>query len=222
MMGSKAYIFDLDGTILDSMEIWANIGIDSLKRRGINIGADYNDAIFSMSLSQSASYTIERFSLSHSAEDLMREWNDSALYAYENTIELKPCAKEYLIFLKSKKAKLGVATSLPSKLYKPALIRHGIYDLFDVFCGADEVSVSKSKPDVFLLCANKLCVSPKECLVFDDILPAIRSVKSVGMTAFGVYDKSSKEDWAQIEKAADRAIHSFCDVALYYEATKTR
>jgi len=205
----KGYIFDLDGTLLDSMSLWDTIGADYLESQGIAAPSDYLEKITPMSFPESAAYTIERFGLPLCPESLMREWNDMAAYAYESTIEMKPHAKEYLLALHERGVKLAVATVLPARLYKPALISHGIYDLFDTICGAEEVSCSKERPDVFLLCARQLGLKPWECVVFEDILQAVKSAKSVGMTVIGVYDKSSDSDWEQIKQLADSAILNF-------------
>jgi len=210
----KGYIFDLDGTLLDSMSLWDNIGQGFLKSLGITVPPDYTEKIFDMSFIESAVYTIERFCLPHSPESLIREWQDIAAFTYKNTIKMKPHAKEYLLGLRKRGVKLGVATCLSAQLYKPALAGNGVYDLFEAFCGAEEVSCSKSRPDVFLLCAEKLGLKPWECVVFEDVLAAVKSAKSVGMTVYGVYDKSSDSDWAQIKQLADGVILSFKDAPL--------
>ena len=210
----KGYIFDLDGTLLDSMSVWDNIGIDFLKARGITPPPDYMDAIFPMSFEQSAAYTIARFGLPDSPGSLMRAWNEMAAHAYGNTVQMKPGAKEYLFALRGRGVRLAVATSLSGALYRPALRRHGIDQLFDVICGAEEVPCSKSRPDIFLLCARQLGLRPSECVVFEDLLGAVESAKSIGMRVIGVYDQSSEKDWARIKQRADSVIYSFRDAPV--------
>ena len=210
----KAYIFDLDGTLLDSMGLWEQIDVDFLSKRGFKVPDDYINAISSRNFKEAAEYTIERFNLSQNAEELMDEWNNMALYAYSNTIKLKPHAKDYLTALKSRGAKLGIATNLPSKLHTPALFNNGIDSLFDAVCSSDEVLCGKNRPDIFLLAARKLGVPASECIVFEDILPAIKSAKSVGMTVYGVYDESSSCHLEQIKQVSDGVIYDFCDAPL--------
>ena len=108
----KAFIFDLDGTLFDSMGVWHQIDIDFLQKRGINPPADYAQACSSMSFHEVAAYTIKRFDLPDSIESLKQEWNDMAAYAYGHTVQMKPYAKEYLIMLRECGVKLAVATSL--------------------------------------------------------------------------------------------------------------
>jgi len=208
-MNMKAYIFDLDGTLIDSMGVWLNIDIDFLEKCGIAVPDDYTDTVLSMSFPEAAAYTIKRFSLPDSIGSLTREWNDMAVYAYGNTVQMKPGAKEYLSKLRERGAKLAIATSSTPALYEPALRSHGIFEWFDVICTSEEVGCGKSRPDVFLLAAKKLGVRLQDCVVFEDILAAVKSAKSVGMTVYGVYDQSSEADWEQINKIADGVILDF-------------
>jgi len=207
----EAYIFDLDGTLLDSMGLWLDIDIAFLKKRGFAVPSDYADKISSMSFLEAAAYTVARFNLPLSAESLLDEWNDMAAYAYEHTVQLKPYAKEYLLALKKRGAKLAIATSAMPLLYEKALFNNGIYDWFDVICNSGEVGCGKSQPDIFLLASQRLKTNPSQCIVFEDILDAVKSAKSIGMTVCGVYDKASESDWAEIRKIADYAINSFLD-----------
>ena len=210
----KAFIFDLDGTLLDSMGVWLDIDIAFLRKRGIAVPDDYADSISAMSFPEAAAYTIKRFGLPDSAGDLMREWNDMATYAYGHTVRMKPHAKEYLAALRGRGAKLAIATSSIPELYMPALRNHGIHDWFDAICDADEAGHGKSRPDIFLLAARKLGVRPRDCVVFEDILVAAKSAKGAGMTVYGVYDKASQADWEQIKNTADGAIFDFRDAPL--------
>jgi len=209
MNAYKGYIFDLDGTLLDSMGVWDQIDIDFLAKRGIELPPDYMNAISSMTFHEAAAYTIKRFALSDSVDGLKREWNDMAAYAYGHTVRMKPYAKEYLMALRERGAKLAVATSMFVELCAPALRNNGIDNVFHAICYTDEAGYGKSRPDVFLLAAQKLGVLPGDCLVFEDILAAIKSAKSAGMGVCAVYDKSSENDWEEIKKTADYAIVDF-------------
>lgn len=210
----KAYIFDLDGTLLDSMGVWEQIDVDFLEKRGIAVPPDYIGEICARSFPEAARYTIERFGLSDSVEDLLGEWNDMAVYAYSHTVPLKPYAREYLKALKERGAKLGIATSLPVVLYEPALRNHDIQSLFDAVCSTDEVQHGKTKPDVFLLAAQKLGISPENCIVFEDIPEAALSAKAAGMTVYAVYDEASAAHWSYIQEMADGALLDFRDAPL--------
>jgi len=210
----KAYIFDLDGTLLDSMGVWDQIDVDFLAKRGITVPPDYMNATSLMTPYEAAVYTIKRFVLQNSVDGLIREWNDMAAYAYGHTVRMKPYAKEYLITLRERGAKLAVATSMSPELCAPVLRNNGIDTMFHAICNTDETGYGKSRPDVFLLAAKKIGVTPGDCLVFEDILAAVKSAKSVGMSVCAVYDKASENDWEAIKAAADYAIVDFRDAPL--------
>jgi len=207
----KAYIFDLDGTLLDSMGMWDQIDIDFLGKRGIAVPPDYMGAISAMTFTETAAYTIKRFELPDTVDGLINEWNDMAAYAYSHTVQMKPHAKEYLAALQERGAKLAVATSLFPELCDSALRNNGIDTLFHAVCNTAQAGQGKSQPDVFLLAAKELGVSPEDCLVFEDLLAAVKSAKSAGMSVCAVYDKTSANDWEEIKKTADYAIVDFHD-----------
>jgi len=217
----KAYIFDLDGTLLDSMGVWSQIDSDFLAKRGIAVPLDYMEAIAPMTFYETAAYTVKRFALPNSIEDLMLEWNEMAAYAYGNTVQMKPHAKEYLTTLRECGAKLAIATSLSAELCAPVLRNNGIDNFFDAVCRTDEAGYGKSHPDVFLLTAKKIEVSPQDCLVFEDLFEAVKSAKSAGFSVCAVYDKSSENYWEQIKASADYAITDFCE-APHYAKTQNR
>jgi beta-phosphoglucomutase-like phosphatase (HAD superfamily) len=214
MKAYKAYIFDLDGTLLDSMGVWEQIDIDFLAKRGIAVPPNYMEDISSMAYHEAAAYTIKRFALTDSIEGLKREWNDMAAYAYGHTVRMKPYAKEYLMALHERGAKLAVATSLFPELCEPVLRNNGIDNLFHAICNTDEAGHGKSRPDVFLLAAKKIGVTPGGCLVFEDILAAVKSAKNAGMGVCAVYDKRSENDWEEIKATADYAIVDFRNAPL--------
>ena len=211
----KACIFDLDGTLLDSMGVWLSIDVEFLKKRGIAVPKDYCDKILSMGFAEVAAYTKERFALPDTVAELLQEWGDMAAHAYGHTVPMKPHAREYLLGLRDCGFKLAVATSAIPRLYELALERHGIRDWFHAVCSSGEVGCGKSRPDIFRLAAQKLGVSPSDCLVFEDILDAVKSAKSIGMTVCAIYDQTSEKDWNEIKATADYAVQSFLDAPIH-------
>lgn len=210
-------IFDMDGTLLDSMGVWEQVDIDFFAERGIELPPDYGAAVVAMPFDQIAQYTIDRFKLPDTAAQIMDEWNSMVRYAYTHTVKVKPHAVEYLHALKESGVGLAVATSLPPSLRDPALEHAGIGDLFDVLCSTDDVANGKESADIYLLAASKLGVSARHSVVFEDILTGIRSAKAAGMRAWGVYDESSAQDWRQISALADGAITDFSQAPRLWE-----
>lgn len=208
----KGAIFDLDGTLLDSMGVWDQIDTDFLNRRGFAVPADYASKVAAMQITQIAEYTIARFGLHESPQALMDEWNMMAQSAYANVVEAKPYAVEYLRMLKESGARLAVATSLSAQLREPAMAHVGIDKYFDVVCSADEAgSAGKDSPDVYLLAARRIGVEPADCTVFEDLLAGVRSAKAAGMKAWAMHDDSSNTDWDSICKEADGVLFDFVD-----------
>ncbi|MDR1581280.1 MAG: HAD family phosphatase [Synergistaceae bacterium] len=210
----KAYIFDLDGTLVDSTGVWEQIDVDFLNKREIPAPPDYASIVAPMSFREAAEYTIARFHLPDAPDALCGEWFDMALYAYGHTIKLKPNVREYLTALASRGKKLAIATSSTPQLYDAVLRNLDIPHFFDAVCSADEVGCGKSRPDIFVLAAKKLGVSPHDCAAFEDVLQAVQSAKNAGMTVYGVYDEASKADWEEIKKIADGAFIDFKDAPL--------
>lgn len=208
----KAAVFDLDGTLLDSMGVWDQVDIDFLNKRGFEVPDDYMAKVAPMQFRQIAEYTIARFGLDDTPEALMEEWDDMARVAYSTTVEAKPGSLDYLRDLKERGVGLGVATSLPPHLREPALRHVDMFDLFDAIVSVDDVNdVGKDRPDVYLLAAERLGAAPADCTVFEDLLVGMKSAKSVGMRVWAMHDDSSNADWPEICRLADGVLFDFRD-----------
>ncbi len=213
-MDFQAAIFDLDGTLLNSMDVWEKIDVQFLSKRGLPVPPNYVTEICARSFVEAAQYTIDLFGLPESVEAIIDEWNRMATYEYANDVGLLPYALEYLSKLKAAHIKLGVATGLPEELYKPCLLHNGIYALFDALCSTDQVEHGKEYPDIFLFAAEALQVPPAKCVVFEDVLPAVQSAKQAGMLVYGIYDKYSAHHRAEISAWADGYLLNLRDAPL--------
>ncbi|MEA4828352.1 MAG: HAD family phosphatase [Clostridium sp.] len=208
----KGAIFDMDGTLIDSIWVWIKINIDFLAKRNIECPDNLKEEIEHLSFEETAVYFKKRFGLSDSIQEICDEWNNMAFEEYKNRVKLKPGAKNYLNILKSSGIKIGLATSNCRLLLETALKENGIYHYFDAITTTDEVSRGKQFPDVYLLAAERLGVSPKECMVFEDILPAVIGAKSAGMKVIGIHDENSKHQMDDISSIADRYVHEYSEL----------
>lgn len=208
----KAAIFDLDGTLIDSMWIWDKIDEDYLSEKNIQVPENLNDEIAHLSFNQVAKYFKERFDLDDSLDEIKNSWNTMAYHHYSTDIKLKSGVKEFLDLLKSLNIKIALATSNSRELLEAALKSNGIYDYFDSITLTDEVSVGKHEPDVYLLAAKKLGVDPKDCLVFEDIIQAVRGAKKAGMKVIAVEDSRSLNDKEKLLIASDKFITDFSEI----------
>jgi len=205
----KGAIFDLDGTLLDSMGIWADIDKRFLAKRGIALPDDYVEKVTPLNYQDASKYTIERFQLAEKQEDIIREWVQMSVDAYRFEIKLKPFVKEYLTSLKHQGIELAVATAQTPELYEPTLKNNGIFELFDVFTNLSEVNCGKGFPDIYILSAQRLKLAPQDCIVFEDIYAGICGAKAGNFRTCGVHDSYSAYEKDKIENTAEIYINSF-------------
>jgi len=205
----KAAIFDMDGTLIDSMGLWEKIDVDFLNIRGIELPSDLRGNIEHLSIIETAQYFKNRFNLPEEIEDIIKEWDNMAYEEYANNIKLKPGAEKFLKHLKNLGIKIALATSNSQLLLETALKNTGIYEYFDIISRTDEVQRGKSFPDIYLLTAQKLGVEPSECIVFEDILPAVMGAKEAGMKVVGVHDAYSDHQREIIMEKADHFIFEY-------------
>ena len=207
-----AVIFDVDGTIADSMWMWKQIDIEYLGRFGIELPSDLQKSIEGMSFRETAVYFKERFGISDSIERMMNDWNEMAAHKYQYEIPLKKGALEFIESCKEKGILLGIATSNSVELLSYLLKAHKIEELFDVIITGSDGLKGKPAPDMFLEAAKRLNVSNHKCLVFEDIIPGILAGKRAGMTVCAIDDLYSKDAIIEKKEAADYFIESFEEI----------
>lgn len=212
MKNIQAVIFDLDGTLVDSMHVWAQIDIDYLSTKGHAVPDNLVDEITHLSFQQTAEYFKTRFNIDDSVDEIMETWNNMAFNKYSTEVMLKDGAFEYLNKLKASGIKIGLATSNSLNLLTATLKNNKVLDLFDAITITDEVKKSKENPDIYLLAANKLGVSPKNCMVFEDILAAVKGAKLAGMKVTAIYDEHSKHQEETLKGICDNYIYNYIEL----------
>lgn len=207
-------IFDLDGTLIDSMKIWEKINYDFLNKRNLKVPQDLKDKIETLTFEEGANFFKKNFKLKESQEEILKEWHNMVFKEYSHNIKLKNNVRDFLIKLKNKGVKLAIATSNTPELTKLVLENNKILDLFDSITTISEVNRNKTFPDIYLLCAEKLKLPAEKCAVFEDILPAIKSAKTAQMKTIGIYDDSSKDDENKIKEIADYYIYDYKELII--------
>ncbi len=209
----KAVIFDLDGTLVDSMWIWKEIDIEYLAKRGHSLPEDLQKAIEGKSFTETAIYFKETFSLSDTIEEIKEEWNGMASDFYRNRIDLKGGVKDFIDLIKSKEIKLGLGTSNSRELAIEVLKKHDIYKHFDTIRTSCEVEKGKPHPDVFLKAAEDLKVNPDECVVFEDTYAGVLAAKRAGMRVVAISDELSLPYKNEICELAENYIENYINIA---------
>lgn len=205
----KGAIFDLDGTLFDSMGIWKEVDIAFFRNHGMRMPSDYQDKIKDMHFRTMAIYTKERFKMRSSIESIMDEWCELCYDKYANEVPLKAGVMEFLDLLKENGIKIAFATANTTELSEVCLKNNGIFDYFDTGAYLHETLTDKSDPDVYLLASERLGLAPSECIVFEDLLAGINGAVKGGFTVCGVFDKHSQKDTRYIKQIADYYINSF-------------
>lgn len=208
----KGVIFDLDGTLIDSMDVWNQVDIEFFKRRSMEVPEGYKKVISKMPFTAIAEYTKEKYSIKESAEEIIEEWHTIALAEYKYNVKLKDGAKEFIEKCKENGLKCTYATASADILCDTVLKANNVYEYFDSKAYVYEVDKDKSEPDVYLLAAERLNLNPQECIVFEDIIEGVKSAKKGGFTVCGVYDDSSAKDEKEIREIADYYIKSFTEL----------
>lgn len=209
----KGVIFDLDGTLIDSMWVWHDIDVEFLKRRDLELPDDLQKAIEGMSFSETASYFKDRFQLQESVEEIIAEWDEMTFHYFNEKVELKEGVKDLLDFLKSMNIKIGIGTSNVRNRTVEILKKYNILHYFDTIRTSCEAGKGKPNPDVFLLAAEDLKIDPEQCLVFEDTYAGVLAAKRAGMKAFAVSDDFSLPYKSEICEIADKYLNSLNDIA---------
>ena len=213
----SAALFDLDGTLLDSMWVWRRVDEAFFTARGMAPPGDYSRAIQGMSFREAAEYTVRRFGLPQTAEAVMDEWMRMTAEEYALRVPLKPGALKYLRALKRAGVKLAVATANRREVFVPALRRCGVYELFDAVCTSAEVGdAGKADGALFLLAAERLGAAPADCAVFEDTREGVLGAKRAGMRAYAVRDAANEHCRDEIAALADGVIEDFDGMARHH------
>ncbi len=210
-----AVIFDLDGSLVDSMWIWQKIDIEYLGRFGISLPEGLQGQIEGMSFSETAGFFKEQFGIPHTIQQIKADWNAMAWDKYSHEVPLKEGVNRFLDWCREQGILLGIATSNSRELVQNVTAVHGLEDYFSCIMTGCDVARGKPSPDIYLAVAQKLQVEPGRCLVFEDIIPGIQAGKAAGMKVCAVEDAYSIVQKEEKAALADYYIEDFLDERLY-------
>lgn len=209
-MNKPFAIFDMDGTLVDSMVYWQRLGREYLTAQGVTEGMEeVLECIKPMTMAESSALFIETFGLPGTPESVMVEMNAVMDGHYRSDIPLKPGAADYLAALKAKGTKLCVATATPEPLARACLKRLEVLEDFEFLLSCDAVGSGKDRPDVFLEAARRLGAAPAETAVFEDAMFALQTAKDAGFYTVGVWDASGDKHWDAMTALADETVRDW-------------
>ncbi|MGN1344344.1 MAG: HAD family hydrolase [Traorella sp.] len=204
----KGFIFDLDGTLLDSLGLWLEIDKKYMATYNIEYKKEYSDDIKKLSFKECATYFRETLGINRSEKEMIQDWKEMSYEAYKNELTLKPYAYEFV----RKVHQYGpciLATSCEINSCLAALDRLGLSSYFDAIVTTDELKVNKENPLIYLECAKRIKCEIDDCYVFEDVLSACKSAFRAHFHVIGVYDEMWLDDKEEMMKVCDRYIYSF-------------
>ena len=206
------YIFDFDGTLVDSMPSWAEKVLSILRDCGVEYPANIINIVTPLGDRGTADYMRDVLGVPLSLEEIFRQMDEFALPKYRDEIVLKDGVREYLSHLRRSGCTLHVLTASPHKMVDPCLRRLGIFDWFDNVWSTDDFGMVKSDPAIYRAAADRIGADLSDVVFFDDNLTALRTAAAVDICTVGVYDPSSDALAEEIRAAADWYVHSMTEL----------
>ena len=207
----STYLFDFDGTLVDSMPTYGGLMLRILDEHGIAYGDDIIKIITPLGFVGTADYFIG-MGLQRSREELVALMTAYAVEAYTHRVPAKPHVIEVLRELKKRGHSLNVLTASPHDTLDPCLKRLGIFELFDNVWSCNDFGTTKADPNIYVQAAKRLERRVEDVIFLDDNYNADKTAKEAGMQVIGVYDESSREYAAEIRAVADRYIVDFTEL----------
>jgi len=212
----KGVIFDLDGTLIDSMYIWYQIDRELAAENGIpDLPREVSERIKKMSINEAAQFCIDELGFRMTKEQIIDRIEELVRIEYEEKIELKPYVSGILDYLDEKGVPYGAATATYKGLAEAVMKRCGIYDRMQFLLTDVEYPKGKKFPDIFLGAAERMGTSPAETLVVEDSLHCLRTASAAGFSTVAVYDEAAEPEREEIEKTAGYYAGSLKDVKEY-------
>ncbi len=205
-------IFDVDGTLLDSMVIWEEAAVRYLHSLGFEPEENLSEKIMTMSMEEGADYVIAHYGVNLTRKEILDGIRELIRGFYEDEVQLKPGVEQVIKLLASKDIPMIIATSSDSACVTAGLKRLGVWKYFKGILTCTDIGKGKTEPDIYLAAAKEIGSKPSETIVFEDALHAISTAKNAGFITAGIYD-SYNQDEEKIRKIADCYYKSWDEVS---------
>lgn len=199
-------IFDVDGTLLDSMPIWEDVSVRYLKSLGVEAESNLSQKLERMSVEEGAAYIKGNYHLRESEEEIAAATLKIVEDFYYNEAPLKPGVREYLAKLKKEKIPMVIATSSVRLHVEAALRRLGVLSCFDKIFTCSEVGEGKTRPLIYEKAGEYIGGDFRDIYVFEDAIHALETAKQAGFYTVAVYDPSAEKDWGRLQEEADVSV----------------
>ena len=205
------FIFDFDGTLVDSMPTWAGVHIDMLKRFNIDVPKDFVKTITPLGNRRASLYTIS-LGAALPYEEYAETISKILFYEYTERILAKSKVLQTLTELKRRGHTLHVLTASPHKYVDPCLVRNGIFDIFENIWSIDDFGYTKGEVVIYEKAAERIGAPIDTCVMVDDNLTAIETAALSGMKTVGIYDDTSSSLTEEMKNASDLYIYEFEEI----------
>lgn len=210
-------IFDIDGTILDSMPIWENAAERYLNGMGITADQTLGEILYAMSMTEGAKWLQFRYLPDLDVNAVISGVNRTIEGFYQHQVQLKDGVAPFLKAMKQVGIRMVAATSCDRQVVELALERLNIMGFFERIFTSSEIGVGKSDPAIYLAAAEHMGEKPGDIWVFEDALFAVQTAKKAGFKTVGVYDASSQKDWEEIRRTSDLSLEKLDNFDGFFE-----
>lgn len=206
-MDKKFAIFDMDGTLVDSMPYWRGLADEYLAQKGVKeIPPNTMDRIKHRHMTEASAILVELFGLNCAPETVMNEMTEVMRVHYAQDVQVKPGIVDYLEALKAKGVRMCVATATAIPLVEVCLERLGLRDYFEGLFSCQTIRINKEHPDIYDEAARLMGAERADCAVYEDAFMAVRTAKEAGYYVAGIYDYTGRAQWEDVQNTADELI----------------